>query len=215
MNSTEKIKREAILLAILIAPLFAMLIIWNKLPEQLPMHWNIDNQVDRMGSRWEMLLMNAGLYVLLLILPWIDPRRKNYSAFSGPYYNIRIILTLFFSTLSACIIAYAAGAEMNISKIVQIGVILLFTVLSNYFINLKPNWFIGIRTPWTMESEMVWRKTHRFASKLGFWGGLATLAVSFFISGTWLVVSLIVYIVFFAIIPAFYSYFLFRKEDKI
>ncbi|MFQ5335653.1 MAG: SdpI family protein [Flavobacteriales bacterium] len=213
MTTTDKIKKEAIILLILLAPIIAMLMMLDKLPAQLPMHWNIDNQVDRMGSRWELPLFNAGLYALLLILPWIDPRRRNYSAFSGPYYNIRLILTLFFSTLSGAIIAYAAGVEMNIGKVVQVGVILLITVLSNYFINLKPNWFVGIRTPWTMESEKVWRKTHRLASKLGFWGGILSLALSFLLSGKWQVGLLIAYAIFFSIVPAVYSYVIFRRES--
>lgn len=212
MTISKFFKKELPILAILIAPIIYLLVVWDKLPEQLPIHWNIKGEADNYGPRYLMPLINVGLYILLLIVPKIDPRKRNYDIFSATYFKLRLILVLYFSALSSVIITKFIGFDIDLNRIIVIGVILLLTVLGNYMGTIKPNWFIGIRVPWTLESESVWRKTHYLAGKLWFWMGLVLLILSFFLPDDILHTTLFSAVMVMAITPIIYSYIIFQKE---
>ena len=208
------IKREFPIVIILIAPIIYLIAVWNQLPDQLPIHWNLKGEVDDYGPKYLMALLNIGLYLLLLLLPKIDPRKKNYDNFSSTYFKLRLMLVLFFSSITAVIISKSIGFDIDLDRIVIIGVILLLMTFGNYMGTIKPNWFIGIRVPWTMENETVWKKTHLMAGKLWFWLGLALLIPSFFLSKQLLNIGLIVVVSIMTIIPIAYSYIIFQKMKK-
>lgn len=214
MTISKFLTRELPILAILIAPIIYLLIVWDKLPDQFPVHWNIKGEADKYGSKYIMPLMNIGLYLLLLILPKIDPRKKNYDIFSSTYFKLRLILVLFFSAIIAVIITKSIGFDIDMDRIVVIGVVLLFTVLGNYMGTIKPNWFIGIKLPWTLDNETVWRKTHYLAGKIWFWTGLILLILSFILPKT--ILNLIVFsaISVMVIIPIIFSYIILQKEKN-
>src|ERR1043166_6580261 len=113
-----------------------------------------------------MPLMNVGLYFLFMILPKIDPRKKNYELFESKYRVIRVILHAFFNFAFFVTIFYALGYHFNLSMLIMYGVLCLFLILGNYMGNIRPNFFMGIRTPWTLSSETVWMKTHRLTAKI-------------------------------------------------
>ena len=210
----EFLKREFLILFVLVVPIIFLVAVWNQLPKQLPIHWNIEGKVDNYGPKYLMAVLTIGLYVLLLILPRIDPRRKNYDIFSETYFKLRLILILFFGIINSIIIANAIGFEINVSRIIGISVLLLFVIIGNYLGNLRPNWFIGIRLPWTLESNVVWKKTHYLAGRLWFWLGIAALILSIFLPVNFLYPLIFSVVMVMAIVPVVYSYLIFKKERK-
>lgn len=210
----EFIKKEIIILCVLIAPIIYMLIVWKQIPEQVPIHFNLKGEADNYGSKYLFPLLHIGLYLLLLILPKIDPRKKNYEIFSSTYFKLRFVLILFFSVIIFLIITNGIGMHVNMERILVTGLLLLFTIMGNYLGNIRPNWFIGIRTPWTLENETVWKKTHFMAGKLWFWAGLAGLVLSFFLTGRILHYIIIAIVLIISITPLVYSFIIFKKMDK-
>jgi uncharacterized membrane protein len=176
----------------------ASAIVWRTSPDQIPVHWNAAGEVDRYGGKAEGLLMlpaiTVGLYLLLLFLPRIDPKKANYALFSGSYAIIRISLVVLMAAIHALVILWIEDVKINASLVVLGGVGLLFIVLGLVMGKVQPNWFVGIRTPWTLASRRSWVKTHRLggwtfiglgivailsAAAPGQWGFAVLMAVTF------------------------------------
>ena len=143
---------------------------WNRIPEEVPIHWNIQGEVDQYGGKFSALLLTplaaAGVYVLMLVLPLIDPGRENYQRFAVPYTIFRLVI---FGFLALCHIAMqvvAFGYPLNMNVVMYLGVGVLMVVLGNMMGKIRPNWFVGVRTPWTLSSKDSWTKTHRLAGRL-------------------------------------------------
>jgi uncharacterized membrane protein len=204
-------KKELPLLIVLLIPLVFLAIKWNELPEQLPMHWNLEGEIDGYGPKYLTPLLSIGIYLLLLVLPMIDPRGKNFDKSPGSYYKIRFALTLFFSAFTVVTILIALGMEIRMERFVSIAVSLLFIVMGNYMSTVRPNYFFGIRTPWTLDNEEVWKRTHLLGGRLWFWGGLACLIAAFTLGNEALAFILTGAIIIMSLVPIIYSFVLFRK----
>jgi uncharacterized membrane protein len=143
---------------------------WPHVPDRLPVHWNLQGEVDRWGGKFEGLfllpLITLGLYLLLLIVPLLDPGRRNYQNFAKAYGVIRIAMVLFMAFLYGMTILAAFGYEFNSTTVVLGAMSVLFVVLGNFMGKIRPNWFVGVRTPWTLSSKLSWDKTHRLAGWL-------------------------------------------------
>lgn len=208
-------KMELVLLIIGILPLIALLILGDKVSDQVPLHWNIKGEIDDYGSKWLTPILTLGLYLLFLLIMFIDPKKDNYEKFISLLYKLRLILSLFFSMIAGITIYIGMGNTFEMDRFLLVSIPLLFCFLGNVIINIKPNWFIGVRTPWTMENENVWRKTHRLTGILWFWGGLLLGIIGFFIPkiiGFILLLSIIFILV---IVPIVFSYLLFKNETKV
>ncbi|HHW07134.1 MAG TPA: SdpI family protein, partial [Clostridia bacterium] len=173
------IKIHWALWVIMLGTLVFGLVIYPQLPEQVPIHWNAAGEVDGYGSRFMgalgLPLMNLGLALLLKFVPAIDPKRQNYEKFK-PFYQIFIwIFVLFMTGLYFLTIAWALGYRPSIALFTKLGMGIMFMVLGNYLGKVRPNWFFGIRTPWTIENEEVWLRTHRLGGPLMFGAGLITV----------------------------------------
>lgn len=214
MKQLFSLKQEIIIILITAAPLVYLLLTYSSLPEQLPMHWNIKGEVDNYGPKYYPFLLTPGMYFLLLIIPLIDPRKKNYEKFLTVFFRIRLLLTIFFSLIIATIVYAANGHEVAMGRIIGTGILALFTFLGNYMINIKPNWMIGIRTPWTLDNETVWKKTHQTGGRLWFYGGMTLLIISFFLNETSLFYLIATGVITLSIIPVVYSYNIYKKEKK-
>jgi uncharacterized membrane protein len=155
---------------------------WPYVPERLPVHWNLQGEVDRYGGKFEGLfllpLVTLGLYVLLLVMPLVDPGRRNYQNFRKAYNAIRITLVLFMALIYGLMIAAAFGYQFNSTSIVFTAMGLLFIVLGNFMGKIRPNWFVGVRTPWTLSSKLSWDKTHRLAGWMFVLMGLLFLVLA-------------------------------------
>jgi uncharacterized membrane protein len=216
-NNKFNLREEWYILLLILATLLIGLYFYPQLPDKVPSHWNMKGQVDGWSGKafavWFFPLLNFGLYIMFFFLPRIDPRRENYSNFTGPYKIIRIALHVFFAVIYLVSLTVALGFAVKVDFFVKISVALLFILLGNYMGKFQPNYFVGIKTPWTLANEEVWRKTHRFAAPL--WVALGTLDIllSFF-QTTWAAVLLFSSFMIMAFVPMLYSYLIFQKINK-
>ncbi|OPY58442.1 MAG: Immunity protein SdpI [Pelotomaculum sp. PtaU1.Bin035] len=211
------IREEWPLLLIIIGALIAGFIIYPHLPEQVASHWNLKGEVDRYSSRtWGAFgipIMTTAIYIMMLLLPLIDPRKQNYQKFTGAYRLFRAVMVVFMIGLYAVIVANALGCQVPVGRVVITGVALLFIVMGNFMGQIRQNYFVGIKTPWTLANEAVWQKTHRLAGRLWVGAGLIGLAaalaggaVGAVIMGASLGVAVI--------IPVVFSYLEFRRQHQ-
>lgn len=169
---------------VLAGSLAAGALLYPGLPEQVPMHWNIQGEIDRWGSKaagvFGLWALNLGLYLLLLGLPLLDPQRKNYVKFQSTYRVIRWTLVVFLTALWGVTLAAAQGVAIDIAVVVPVLVSALFILFGNLLGRVRYNWFVGIRTPWSLANEEAWRRTHRAAGPAWVLGGFVSLAGAFF-----------------------------------
>lgn len=212
-----KLKNEIPLIAIVSLPFIYLAYIWNELPEKVPMHWNIKGEIDRFGEKSELLLIPILLpllvYIIFLIVPKIDPKNK-ISKMGNKYQHIKILLTTFMSILALFIIYTAKNQSFANPNYVVLLVGILYIILGNYFKTIKANYFIGIRTPWTLENETVWKETHKLGGKMWFVGGIIVVISSLILEKQLNFTIFMIITGIITIIPIAYSYFKFKKIGK-
>ncbi|MGE5553488.1 MAG: SdpI family protein [Betaproteobacteria bacterium] len=169
---------------LLAASLVVGIVLYPALPDRIPLHWNIQGQIDRYGSKAEgvfgMLALNVGLYLFFLALPRFDPRRENYAKFAPTYRFFRSLFVVFMTVLWGVAMAAAKGMPVDTARVVPLMVSALFILIGNLMGRVRYNWFVGIRTPWSLANEEAWRLTHRAAGPAWVLGGLVSLAGAFF-----------------------------------
>ncbi len=191
---------------------------YSKLPERMAVHWNTSGKPNDYAPKQTACIVMPAIILLLLglfeIIPRIDPLGKNIREFLNIYNQMVVILILFLSMIHAAILLWNLGFEFSISSAVLIGVGLILIYFGTVMPKMKPNWFVGIRTPWTLSNSRVWKKTHEFGGKLFIIAGIIVIAASLLIpvQGTEQIVWIVVLS---AIIPSFiliiYSYLEWRK----
>lgn len=206
------LKKESPLWAIIVLPLIYLAYIWKQLPDQVPVHWNINGEVDRYGSSSELILMALlplFVYLTFLIIPKIDPKKKLYKM-GNKFQHLKIWFMIIMSMLSLYILYSAMHQSLVIHNYMLLIIGFLFIMLGNYFKTIQPNYFIGIRTPWTLENETVWKETHRLAGKIWFVGGILIVLASLILSKQLITYVFITTLVIMIAIPILYSYFKFE-----
>lgn len=172
-----------ILYLITLIPIFVTVILYNRLPEQIPTHWNIQGQVDGYGDKSTGFFTAALPFILVLfmqVMPKIDPKKRNYANFEGAFYNFQLMFALVMGGIHMLAISTALGYEfIKVDMGIKLLIAVMFTVIGNMMPKFKHNYFIGIKTPWTLASEEVWFATHRVGGKLWFYGGLVMIIFSF------------------------------------
>lgn len=208
------IRKETPLLILISIPFIYLAYLWNDLPTEVPIHWNLKGEVDRYGSKYELLLIPFLLplltYLLFLVIPLIDPKKK-IQAMGKKYHNLKVLLLVFMTLLSLYIIYSSETNSLTHPNLIFVGLGALYLLLGNYFKTIKPNYFIGIRTPWTLESELVWKKTHLLAGKLWFIGGLLIMITSLMLEEDINFSVFISVTVVISIIPLLYSFLEYKK----
>lgn len=138
---------------------------WAAAPDRIPVHWDLYGEVNRYGGKVEGLiglpLMASVIYLALLLLPRIDPGRDNYRQFAGAYSTLRLSMSITLAAVYAVVHLWIRGQHVAITTAVPIMIGLLLIVVGNTMGKIRPNWFVGIRTPWTLTSKRAWVKTHR------------------------------------------------------
>ncbi len=210
-------KSDIVILLINLVSLVGLALLLPRLPKTIPIHWNFRGQADNWGPRWMVLLMGSlplGIFIMMKILPLIDPRKESYRLHAKAYSIITVAISLVFIPIAWIVALAGLQVQLDVGIVTRLFIGLLFIILGNYMGKLRTNFFVGIRTPWTLSNPEVWQKTHRRGAwvfvlmGLIFWlsliqphspllAGIATAAV---ILGT-------LYIIL-------YSYILFHKLDK-
>lgn len=207
-------RRDWWVLLLLIAVFLGGLALYPRLPEQLPSHWNVQGQVDGYMARQVAVFFLPGIalavYLFMLFIPMLDPRRSSYAFFSGAYRLLRAAIVLFMSGLYAATLAHALGSPVDVSVLVRLGVGVLFVLIGNVMGQVRSNYFVGIRTPWTLENPEVWRRTHRVAGRVWVICGLIIMAGAFLPRA----VAFVILMISLAVVVGFsfiYSYLVYRQ----
>jgi uncharacterized membrane protein len=194
--------------------------VYSSLPEIIPIHFNLKGDPDGYANKkslwFVMLLMagvSAGVYLLIKNLPKIDPKK---AAGQSPevYHKIAFALVVFLSAISLAIVYSSVSGSFRINQLVLPLMGLLFAVLGNYMHSIKPNYFVGFRTPWALESEDNWRKTHHLVSKLWVPGGLIITIGGLLLPFTAGFIFTFAIVIPMVIIPGVFSYRYFKKHQK-
>jgi uncharacterized membrane protein len=207
-----------IVLVLVLAVTIAGLSLWNRLPDQMASHWNVNDQVDGYMSKfWGVFLMpliTLGMFLLFLVIPNIDPLKANIAQFRDVF-NLFIVLIIGFMVyVYALTLLWNLGyTNFGLGKAMMPALGVLFIFIGYMLRKAKRNFFIGIRTPWTLSSDRVWDETHRIGAILFTISGVLALLSSFF-GGMTAFVMVMVPILGSAIFLVIYSYILYQRETN-
>ena len=195
--------QAAITIIALIIPFILIAIFYDDLPDQIPMHWNINGEVDKWADKnigiWALPGISVFMAFVMSILHKIDPK-KNIELFKQTISTLRMILSVFLTLIFAVTIVETMEYDINL-KLMPIVVVALILVLGNYMGKLRPNYFVGVKTPWTLESEEVWIKTHRLTGYIWVIASSIMLIVLFLNINTWFRVLFGAYMGLRAVVP--------------
>jgi uncharacterized membrane protein len=209
---------DAAALVVWFMPVVYLLYIYSALPAKVPLHFGPGGKPDQYGEpkalfavQYLLLGVSLGVYLLIKYLPQIDPKQKaKYSA--DTFQKLALGMVLFISAIDLAILFATANGSFNIDRLMFPLMGLFFAFLGNLMNSIKPNYFAGIRTPWTLESEDTWRATHRLAAKLWFWGGVLLTLITLVIKGQPASYIFISGVVIMAVVPTAYSYIFFKNH---
>jgi uncharacterized membrane protein len=176
--------RKVFLFEILLiaAALAATAVLYPHFPASVALHWNYHFEPDRYGPRWELYLYGPGFMTAVMgltwLLPGLSPKRFEIDRFWSTYHRV-MLLVFGIMTYSYAVILWAdCGRAIGMGRTVLCGVSLFIVLTGNVMGKLRRNFYLGIRTPWTLTSERVWNETHRFAARITVAGGMVGLALS-------------------------------------
>lgn len=209
-----------IILAALGLPIFYLCYIYSSLPETIAIHFNIEGKPDGYGSKTTLvfttILLDAvglGCYFLMKYLPQIDPKK---TAEQNPALlnKIGIVIVVFMGLLNLIILQSSVSNTIQINKYILPLLGMLFAFMGNYMQTIKPNYFAGFRTPWTLEDPENWKATHLLAGKLWVIGGFVCMISSLLAPAKigWLLFMMITVII--SIVPFIFSYRYFKKHQS-
>lgn len=212
---------DGVALLVWLLPMIYLLVIYPSLNSRLPLHFNAAGTPDRYGSKKEfvsaVLLISGislGVGLLTRFLPHIDPKKK--AKYSEAIF-VRISHALIFLLAAITFLVIYAGTQTHFAMPIKIFFPLMglfFAYLGNLLNNVKPNYFVGIRTPWTLENEEVWRKTHRLAAKLWLPGGIILAVLGWLLNGLAANIAFFSGLLLITMLPVVYSYIYYRNLSK-
>jgi uncharacterized membrane protein len=187
--------------------------LYPRLPAQVPVQWNPHGQIDRYGPRgWVAAmpaLLIAGIAVLTVLLPAISPRRFEIAPFARVYGLLMLVIQGMFLVIGLSVLLVGAGYPLPVPAIAMLAIGALFMVLGNYMGKLRKNFFVGIRTPWTLSSDAVWERTHRMGGWLFMLGGLVAIVATLAGAPWWIGLSALIAA---ALLPVAYSFWIYRTH---
>jgi uncharacterized membrane protein len=209
--------RNAVLvgLALLAAALVYTLVLYPSLPPRIPIHWNLRGEVDGWGTKpWAPFFgpaVMALLLVLLFLLPWLSPRNFAVEPFRGTFNYLMVVCEALIGYMQVVMLQAALHPAAEMGRMLVAGLFLFFVVIGNVLGKVRRNFWMGVRTPWTLANDTVWAATHRLAARLmvaaGLLGAMAVwLGVPIAICFVLLIAALLV--------PAVYSLVLYKRLER-
>lgn len=211
-------KRSAVLLWVLaLAPLALVGAVYARLPDRVPMHWGFDGTINGYGGKGELFLLAAlgpGMALLFQILPRLDPKRRSYERFQKYYVAAALVVEAFMAVIVGVMLAeILRPGILSIGRVISALVGLLFLFLGNLMGKVKPNFFMGIRTPWTLSDPDVWNRTHRLGGGLFFLAGLAVLISAVLLPERAIFWVVLIGALAASLVPVVMSYLWYRKKS--
>lgn len=203
-------------LVLFILLLGGSLLVWQYLPEQVPSHWNFEGVPDRYWPRIYSVFFAPGIYlsmwILFSFLPKLDPKKEKYQLFVDAWNILQMVFLVFFVYLQVIMFAYVLMPGLNFTKMILIGLGIMFVLIGNYMGKIKQNYFIGVKTPWALNDVDNWNQTQRVGGWMFVIAGLVFLLEAFWqwqvVAATLGLVALMVFV------PFAYSYYLYRRTAK-
>jgi uncharacterized membrane protein len=188
---------------------------YPQMPEYMATHWGADGKVngymDKFLGLYLIPIISFILYFLFSYLPATDPYKKNFEEFKSHYYLFVDIVYIFLMYLYLLTITWNLGYRFNMIQVLSPGFAMLFIFAGFLMGKAKQNWFVGIRTPWTLSSKLVWDKTHKLGAILYSYSGLLCLLALFIPQNALFLILLpIIGVSFYLFI---YSYYLYRQKQ--
>ena len=215
MEKQSAIRYQGVILGLIFIPFLLSWYWWDDLPDKVPIHWNARGEVDGYGPKLLNLLLLPGINLfvngLFWAVPYLDPK-QNVGEFIGTLRKYQVALNLFMLVFYLAVMGASLGYQVPFAHITNLAMFALFAVLGNYFGKLRPNHFVGLRLPWTLESEENWNLTHRFAGRLWLFGSIAAAIIYLLLSPVNFLYILFPFLALAVGIPSAYSYWLFREE---
>ncbi len=185
-----------------------------KLPEKIPTHWNIKGEVDGWTDKpWGVYMLpiiSSITSLVLMLLPKIAPKGFKLDAAKSVYEIIVLVMAIFM--LGVMVLTFEATLDktIDVNQWIMVGIGALFVLIGNYLSKVPKNFFLGIRTPWTLASDEVWYKTHRMGSWWFIIAGLVTVLGAFL---QWPILVLIIVLTSAGLIPLIYSLVMYKKIE--
>ena len=209
-------KSEIIILVILAVSFAIAVYLYPQMPDQMASHWNTQGEVDGyMPKFWGLFLMplvTAGLFLLFIAIPKIDPLKKNIEKFRRYYDTFVILIIAFFFYIYLLTLFWSQEYRFSMIQMMSPAFAILFYYIGILVENSKRNWFIGIRTPWTLSSDRVWDKTHKLGGKLFKITGAVVIFGIFFPDLA--IYFVLIPVIFVAVYTIVYSYFEYQKLGR-
>ena len=206
---------QLLTLAALVLPMLYLLWAWPRVPAQVPLHFGPDGRVNGYGSRDRLWLLTValplGVALLFSALPRFDPKRR-LDGDSVNFQKLRLVTVALLGGINSYILYLALHPGTGPSRGLVVALGLFFALLGNYLSTVQPNYFVGIRTPWTLESPAVWARTHRVGGILFCVGGLLLAGLALVLPLAWAMPMLLAMILGIAAFSCIYSYVLFRQQ---
>ncbi|MBU0476650.1 SdpI family protein [Patescibacteria group bacterium] len=206
-------KSVIIVMGIILASFAIGIYFYPLMPENVASHWNAQGNVDDyMPKFWGLFLMPlalAGLSLFFLSIPKIDPLKENIEKFRKYYDGLIVILALFLFYVYFLIIIWNVGVKFNMAYVLMPAIAVLFYYIGILLDNSKKNWFIGIRTPWTLSDDKVWDKTHKIGGRL--FKACAIVAIFGLFFSNYAILFMVIPVILTSIYTFIYSFFEYKK----
>lgn len=204
--------------ALVAISLVISIIAFGHLPDPMPIHWDIQGRVNGYGSRWVGAFLNPlimlAVAAMIPVLPKIDPRGRNYEKFGKSYLTMmNAVITIMF-LIHVFALGSALGMNLPIRRLVPAALGLLLIVIGNVLPRVRPNWMMGIRTPWTLSSDRVWERTHRLGGYLMMGLGVLLVLATPFTPASATFILILGGILIVALGSVIYSYVAWRQEKR-
>jgi immunity protein, SdpI family len=201
--------------AVLLAVLAGTLVAYPQLPAILPMHWDAHGQVNGWGPKWWLFLTGPGSIALIVLtfsaLPWLSPKKFEVDSFRATYLYLMMTLVALLAYVHLLVLAADLGVALDMTRAIAGGICLLIALMGNVLGKVRRNFFIGVRTPWTIASEQVWNATHRFAAKTFVAGGVFGLLAVLLRAPFWVPMATILIA---ALSPVIYSLVFYKQLER-
>lgn len=201
--------------AFMLIAVLAAVWLYPAMPAQVPVHWNLHGQVDGYWSRWRAVAFPPALIALLAVLAWalpsMSPRRFEIGPFAWVWHLTMLAVQALVLVVVLATWLRDAGHAVPVPTVALLATGVLLMVIGNYMGKLRRNFFIGIRTPWTLTSDAVWERTHRLGGRLFVLAGLVTVLATVWLRTRWLPLACIGAA---ALVPCIYSFVLYRRLER-
>ena len=204
------------IIVLVCAPFVYAAFIWDELPERVATHFGIDGKPDAYGSKTQALIpivilmvVGLGVYFLITNIEKVDPKRAK-QASKDTFGKMAMLTLMLMSSISLYIVHSTLNSGTGNFLFVLMG--LFFAAMGNLMHSVQPNYFVGLRLPWTLANDENWRKTHQLAGKLWFGGGLLIAVTSLFLSAQFSMIFMLGAITLMCLIPTVFSYRMFKKS---